>query len=148
MKKIRIILSLFAFMFFMNVAVNAQMIYDFKVKDPANEKDRTMMLDILRAGMYQQYKQQFIFKVNHFKVGGGYAYFVGDAERKDGREIVFPEDESHDCCYVGALFVNKGGKWYIQESCIFPTDVCNMGVSARNPRAPVAIFDDAARKRY
>ena len=66
MKKIRIILSLIAFMFFMNVAVNAQMIYDFKVKDPANEKDRTMMLDILRAGMYQQYKQQFIFKVNHF----------------------------------------------------------------------------------
>jgi hypothetical protein len=57
MKKIRIILSLIAFMFFMNAAVNAQMIYDIKVKNPANEKDRTMMLDILRANLYQNYKQ-------------------------------------------------------------------------------------------
>ena len=63
MKKIRIILSLIAFMFFMNVAVNAQMIYDIKVKNPTNEKDRTMMLDILRANLYQNYKQELIFEV-------------------------------------------------------------------------------------
>lgn len=148
MKKFRIILSFIAFMFFMNVTTNAQVIYDFKVRNAANERDRTMMLDLLRAEMYKGYRQEFIFVVNHFKVGGGYAYFTGKAERKDGREIVFPEDESHDCCYVGALFVNKGGKWFIEDECIFPTDACNYGISSRHPRAPINIFDEAGRKRF
>ena len=45
---------------------------------------------------------------------------------------------------VGALFVKKQDKWYLGESCIFPTDACNIGVSQRNPRAPKGIFDASA----
>ncbi len=123
---------------------NAQVIANLKVKTPANEKDRTMMLDILRATMYPEFKQELIYKVNHFKMGGGYAYFVGEAFRKDGREIQLDEDNPHECCYVGALFVKKQDKWYLGESCIFPTDACNVGVSQRNPRAPKGIFDASA----
>lgn len=124
--------------------VNAQAIADIKIKSQANDKDRTMMLDILRATMYPEFKQEFIYKVNHFKMGGGYAYFVGEAVRKDGKAVRLDEDNPHECCYVGALFIKKQDKWYLGESCIFPTDVCNVGVSDRNPRAPKGIFDEMA----
>ena len=91
--------------------LEAQTIYDFKVKNTSNEKDRTAMLDILRASMYKH------------------------------------EDESHDCCYVSALFVKKAGKWYIEDSCIFPTDACSYGIGWRHPQAPIAIFDEMGRRR-
>lgn len=131
----------------MNLQVNAQSILNFKVKNSANEKDRTMMLDILRATMYKDYKQEFIYKVEHFKVGGGYAYFTGEALRKDGQQITWDEEEAHDCCFVGAVFRKKSDKWYMEESCIFPTDMCNAGISQRYPKAPVGIFDELARSR-
>jgi hypothetical protein len=127
--------------------LEAQTIFDFKVKNASNEKDRTAMLDILRASMYQIQKQQFIYVVDHFKVGGNYAYFTGKAQRKDGKEITFPEDEAHDCCYVSALFVKKAGKWYIEDSCIFPTDACSYGIGSRHPQAPIAIFDENGRRK-
>jgi len=130
-----------------SVNLEAQTIYDFKVKNTSNEKDRTAMLDILRASMYKYQKQQFVYVVNHFKAGGNYAYFTGTAQRKDGKEIRFPEDESHDCCYVSALFVKKAGKWYIEDSCIFPTDACSYGIGWRHPQAPIAIFDEMGRRR-
>ena len=147
MKKRFTILSLFLCILCMNLEANAQAILNFKVKSAANEKERTMMLDILRATMYQGFKQEFIYKVNHFKMGGGYAYFTGEALRKDGKEITWSEDEAHDCCFVGALFRKKQDKWYIEESCIFPTDMCNTGISQRYPKAPVGIFDDLARSQ-
>jgi len=141
MKKIRIILSLIAFMFFMNAAVNAQMIYDIKVKNPTNEKDRTMMLDILRANLYQNYKQELIFEVKHFKVGGGYAWFRGNAVRKDGKQVRVREYD--DCCHVEALFIKRGDKWYIEASSAFSTDVWYVGLTSKYPRAPRGIFDES-----
>ena len=141
MKKIRIILSLIAFMFFMNAAVNAQMIYDIKVKNPTNEKDRTMMLDILRANLYQNYKQELIFEVRHFKVGGGYAWFRGNAVRKDGKQVRVREYD--DCCHVEALFTKRGDKLYIEDSSAFSTDVWYVGLTSKYPRAPRGIFDES-----
>lgn len=133
------------FVLCLHAHANAQAILNFKVKSPDNEKDRTMMLDILRATMYQNYKQEFIYKVEHFKMGGGYAYFTGEALRKDGKQITWSEEEEHDCCFVGALFRKKNDKWYMEESCIFPTDACNMGISQRYPKAPIGIFDAMAK---
>jgi hypothetical protein len=127
--------------------LEAQTIFDFKAKNASNEKERTVMLDVLRASMYQYQKQQFIYVVDHFKSSGNYAYFTGKAQRKDGKEITFPEDEAHDCCYVSALFVKKGGKWFIEDSCIFPTDACSYGISSRHPSAPKGIFDETGRRK-
>lgn len=116
-----------------------QEIRDFKTKNESNSKDRTMMLDILRAKLYEDYKQEFIFVVNHFKVSQNYAWFEGTAQRKDGREIIFNSEESHDCCLVTSLFKKSNGKWYIEESGAFGTDVWWLGISSRYP-APRAIF--------
>lgn len=154
MKKIRIILSLIAFMFFMNVALNAQVVYDFKVKSPENEKDRTMMLDILRNTMYSQFKQVYVFKVAHFKVSQGYAWLSGVAERKDGKKIVLTGEQAYlnSCCSVGVLFVKKGDKWFIEdESRIFPSDVYedeHQSLPSLHPKVPIVIFDEVAKKSF
>ncbi len=116
----------------------AQRILDYKVKNNSNLADRTMMLDILRAKLYEGYRQEFVFVVNHFKVGNNYAWFMGDATRKDGKSIRLGDGE--DCCHVEALFKKIGSKWYIAESAAFSTDVWYDGIQGRNPNAPSAIF--------
>jgi hypothetical protein len=119
----------------------AQRILDFKVKNNSNLADRTMMLDILRAKLYEGYRQEFVFVVNHFKVGNNYAWFMGEATRKDGKSVRLNEME--DCCHVEALFKKIGSKWYIAESGAFSTDVWYQSIQSlqdRNPNAPSAIF--------
>ena len=141
------------FMLFLGFSIQtaqAQTVQDFKVKNASNEKDRTMMLDILRADLYKMVKQELIFVVNHFKVSGNYAWFEGNAQRKDGKEIRFPADDDmpHDCCLATALFKKSNGKWYIVESGAFGTDVWYMGTAGRYPYVPKVIFTPLARRNY
>ena len=82
---------IFALLSIFSEKLEAQIIYDYKVKNASNAKERTAMLDVLRASMYKDEKQHFIYVVNHFKSSGNYAYFTGKAQRKDGKEITFPE---------------------------------------------------------
>ena len=117
----------------------SQVVRDFKAKNESNNKDRTMMLDVLRAELYEGYKQEFIFVVNHFKVSGNYAWFEGNAQRKDGKPIKF-SDYAYDCCRVTTLFKKSNEKWDILESGAFCTDVCYAGICSRYRSAPRAIF--------
>lgn len=120
------------------ISASAQGIKNYQIKNSSNSADRTMMLDILRGKMYEEYKQEFIFVVNHFKVGNNYAWFKGDVQRKDGREIKL--SELNDCCHVEALFKKSTGKWYIVESAAFSTDLWYDGIENRYPNAPSGIF--------
>jgi len=147
MKKPLFIHLTFTMLSIFSVKLEAQIIYDYKVKNASNQKERTAMLDVLRASMYQYEKQHFIYVVDHFKASGNYAYFTGKAQRKDGKAIIFPEYQTRDCCDVTALFVKKGGKWFIEDSCIFPTDACSYGISSRHPAAPKGIFDETGRRK-
>ncbi len=143
MKKLLFIL----FLGFSIQSAQAQTVQDFKVKNASNEKDRTMMLDLLRADLYKMVKQELIFAVVHFKVAGNYAWFEGNAQRKDGKTIQFPDDDlPHDCCYVTSLFKKSNGKWYILESGAFGTDIWYMGTAQRFPDAPKVIFTPLVRR--
>ena len=87
---------------------------DFKIKTASNSADRTMMLDILRGKLYETYHQEFVFVVNHFKTGNGYAWFMGQVARKDGKELRIQYDKNGewnglDCCHVETLFKKSGG---------------------------------------
>lgn len=136
MKKI-IFLALFGL--FCNLSF-AQTVFDIKTKTSANKADRNMMLDILRANMYKDYKQEFVFVVNHFKVSNDYAWLKADAQRKDGKKIELPADEPNDCCHVECLFKKSNGKWLIAESAAFSTDVWWADLETRYPDAPKGIF--------
>jgi hypothetical protein len=131
---------------YLSVQSHSQPIYDFKLKNAANSRDRTQMLDILRASLYQDYKQEFVFVVNHFKVGNNYAWLKADVQRKDGKKVQMPDDgDAWGCCHVEALFKKSGDKWLIAESLAFSTDVWWEGISRKYSNAPKAIFDEAGR---
>jgi hypothetical protein len=119
---------------------HSQVVLDFKTKNENNIKDRTMMLDILRANLYENYQQEFIFVVNHFKVSKNFAWFEGSAQRKDGKTIILNPDGEYDCCGVTSLFKKSNGKWYIAESWSFGTDISFYGIRSRFPDAPRVIF--------
>ncbi|EMY71045.1 hypothetical protein [Leptospira vanthielii] len=126
---------------FLSLGVFAETpILDYKTKTNANEKERTYLLDLLRANLANEFKQEFIFVVEHFKVSGDYAWFRGTAKRKDGKEISLSEEIPYDCCHLEALFKKTNGKWQISESGAFSTDVWWDGIQARYPKASKDIF--------
>ncbi|MBS1501005.1 MAG: hypothetical protein JST32_03005 [Bacteroidetes bacterium] len=114
-------------------------IEDYKVKTAANAKDRTAILDALRADLYKEWKLTFEFYVDHLGVGNNYAWFTGSADRKDGKELVMPDD-SYDCCHVEALLMKKNGKWVVLAGGAFSTDVWYEAIAKKYPAAPKAIF--------
>ncbi|MFM7234368.1 MAG: hypothetical protein ACKOZM_07230 [Flavobacteriales bacterium] len=119
----------------------AQQIQDFKVKNDNNAQERTIMLDVMRAQLYQREGIEMKFVVNHFKSSGEYAWFEGVAQRKDGKPLVLSTD-MRDCCQVFALFRKMNGRWTVAELGAFCTDVCQWGVANRFPNAPKSIFPD------
>jgi hypothetical protein len=118
MKKFIFVLFLLFCIF--SFSLKAQNIRDFKVKNAENAAERTLLLDMFRAKLYEEYAQEFAFVVDVFKVNKQYAWFSGRAQRKDGKEILLKVDE--DCCGVQALFKKSGKKWLIAASAAFPTD--------------------------
>lgn len=118
---LRSIILLIFFLPFAFVNSFGQAIYDFKIKSATNEKDRTMILDLVRGSLYQSHRQEFIFVVNKLNVTNTHAWSQGDAQRKDGRKVVVEEYE--DCCHVEALLKKNAGKWYIMELSAFSTDM-------------------------
>jgi hypothetical protein len=103
------------------IQARAQAILSYKTKTTANAKDRTMILDVLRASLYQAHQQEFIFVVRKLNVTSTHAWFEGDVQRKDGKKVIYSVDD--DCCHVEALLKRSGGKWYIVDMSSFSTDV-------------------------
>ncbi|MCT8335317.1 hypothetical protein NUH30_16670 [Leptospira sp. 85282-16] len=126
---------------FLNLGILAETpVSNYKIKSSSNEKERNYLLDLLRAKLSNEFKQEFIFVVDHFKVSGDYAWFRGTAQRKDGKEISFSDEMPYDCCHVEALFKRTNGKWQIAESAAFSTDVWWEGIQGRYPNAAKEIF--------
>lgn len=117
--------------------VNAQTVKDYKVKNNTNTAERTIMLDLLRNKMKAEFNQEFKYVVNHFKVSGNFAWFKGDAQRKDGKALVL--EDFQDCCHVECLFKKVNNKWTIAEYAAFATDVWYEGLE-QSSGAPAAIF--------
>jgi hypothetical protein len=62
-------------------------ILEYKVKTAANAKERTEMLDALRAQLYKDFKMALEFYVDDFKVGNNYAWFRGRLTGKTARKL-------------------------------------------------------------
>jgi hypothetical protein len=130
--------SLIMICFFISLGFSyGQVIYDYKTKTSNNEKDRTMILDVIRASMYQTHRQEFIFVVNKLNVTSTNAWFEGEVQRKDGKKVAVSEFD--DCCHVESLLKRSGGKWYIMELNAFSTDVWYQDIWKRY-RLPEQLF--------
>lgn len=117
----------------------SQTLHDFKKKTDENTKERTEMLDLLRTDVKNDLEQDVVFVVNHFKVYGTYAWMEGTVQRKDGKELKFP-DEAYDCCHVEALFKKVNGAWVLKANGAFSTDVWYACILSSYPEASRQIF--------
>jgi hypothetical protein len=117
----------------------SQTLRDFKKKTEENTKERTAMLDLLRTDIKNDLEQDVIFVVNHFKVYGNYAWMEGTVQRKDGKELKFP-DEAYDCCHVEALFKKVNGSWVLKANGAFSTDVWYACIVSSYPEASRQIY--------
>ena len=117
----------------------SQTLRDFKKKTEANAKERTQMLDLLRNDIKNNIEQDVVFVVDHFKVFGSYAWVEGTVQRKDGKEMTFPDD-MYDCCHVEALFKKVNGDWILKENGAFSTDVWYICIVSDYPQASTQIF--------
>ena len=117
----------------------SQTLRDFKKKTEENTKERTAMLDLLRTDIKNDLEQDVIFVVNHFKVYGTYAWMEGTVQRKDGKELKFP-DEAYDCCHVEALFKKVNGAWVLKANGAFSTDVWYACIVSTYPEASRQIY--------
>lgn len=117
----------------------SQTLRDFKKKTDENTKERTEMLDLLRTDIKNDLEQDVVFVVNHFKVYGTYAWMEGTVQRKDGKELKFPDD-AYDCCHVEALFKKVNGAWVLKANGAFSTDVWYACILSSYPEASRQIF--------
>ena len=117
----------------------SQTLRDFKKKTETNAKERTAMLDLLRTDIKNNLEQDLIFVVNHFKTYGNYAWMEGTVQRKDGKDLKFP-DEAYDCCHVEALFKKVNGSWVLKANGAFSTDVWYACIVSSYPEASRQIF--------
>jgi hypothetical protein len=117
----------------------SQTLRDFKKKTEENTKERTAMLDLLRTDIKNDLEQDVVFVVNHFKVYGNYAWMEGTVQRKDGKELKFP-DEAYDCCHVEALFKKINGSWVLKANGAFSTDVWYACIVSTYPEASRQIY--------
>jgi endoglucanase Acf2 len=117
----------------------SQTLRDFKKKTETNAKERTAMLDLLRTDIKNDLEQDLIFVVNHFKTYGNYAWMEGTVQRKDGKDLKFP-DEAYDCCHVEALFKKVNGSWVLKANGAFSTDVWYACIVSSYPEASRQIY--------
>lgn len=133
---------LFIFLIILTSTISfSQEVKDFKIKTSKNATERKAILDLLRKEILKDINQEVVFNVKHLKISENYAWFEGDALRKDGKAIQFP-DETYDCCHVEGLFEKLNGKWKIVESGLFSTDCWYCGLSQRYPKVPKVIFTE------
>ncbi len=116
-----------------------QTLRDFKKKTEENTKERTSMLNLLRDDIKNDLEQDVVFVVNHFKVYQNYAWMEGVVQRKDGKELKFPDNE-YDCCHVEALFKKVNGSWVLKDNGAFSTDLWYECILSSYPEASRQIF--------
>ncbi|TCI84539.1 hypothetical protein [Tenacibaculum sp. M341] len=100
---------------------NAQFFTSYKVKTTQNKKERTELLNLVRAQT-----GDYLFIVNTLNVSKQYAWFQGTQVRRDGKPIETSEYE--DCCHTEALLKRSGKTWKVIEFGSNSTDVWWFGL--------------------
>jgi hypothetical protein len=109
-------------------------------------KERTAILDALRAPVEKELKQKIRFAVDHFKVQGNWAFVSGTPQTASGGEPDYSRTEYAEAYEAGAfdnnffaLLKKTNGRWRVATYAIGCTDVC-YATWWRDHKAPKAIF--------
>ncbi len=109
--------------------------------------ERKALMDALRSPVEKELLKKVVFKVDHLKVQGDWAFLRGVPQQPDGRAMDYrntPYEEAiKDGLFddgISALLRRQGGKWKVKIYVIGATDVPWVGW-AEEYGAPAAIFE-------
>lgn len=108
--------------------------------------ERKAIADVLRAPVEKELKQKVVFKFDHLKVSGDWAFMRGVPQRPDGGRVDYSvtpyqqriEDGVFDD-WICALLRKRADKWQVVNYVIGATDVVYEGWDEEY-HAPSAIF--------
>ena len=108
--------------------------------------ERKAIVDALRVPVEKKLKQPVIFKIDHLKVQGGWAFLLGAPQKPDGSAIDYRGTIYQDAVDAGAfdngivaLLHNVNGKWKVTQYVLGATDVPYVDWD-KTYKAPRAIF--------
>jgi len=108
--------------------------------------ERKAIADALRVPVEKELKQKVVFKIDHLKASGDWAFLRGVPQRPGGGKVDYNatpyrqsiEDGVFDD-WICALLRKRAGKWQVVKYVIGATDVVYEGWDAEY-NAPSAIF--------
>ena len=108
--------------------------------------ERKAIADALRAPVEKELKQKVVFKIDHLKASGDWAFLRGVPRRPGGGKVDYSatpyqqriEDGVFDD-WICALLRKRAGKWQVVRYVIGATDVVYEGWDEEY-KAPPAIF--------
>jgi hypothetical protein len=109
--------------------------------------ERKAIADALRAPVEKELKQKVVFKIDHLKAGGDWAFLRGVPQRPGGGRVDYSatpyrqriEDGVFDD-WICALLRKRAGKWQVVKYVIGATDVVYEGWDEEY-KAPSSIFN-------
>lgn len=110
-------------------------------------KERQAIVDALRAPVQRQLKRKVIFKIDHLKVQGGWAFMKGVPQQPGGAAMDYRGTVYQEAIDAGAfddgivaLLRKRGARWQVVEYVVGATDVPYVEWDTQHG-APSAIFD-------
>lgn len=108
--------------------------------------ERKAIADALRAPVEKELKQKVVFKIDHLKASGEWAFLRGVPQRPNGGKVDYSitryrqaiDDGVFDD-WICALLRKRAGKWQVVKYVIGATDVAYEGWDEEY-KAPSAIF--------
>ncbi len=109
--------------------------------------ERKAIADALRAPVEKELRQKVVFKIDHLKASGDWAFLRGVPQRPGGGQVDYSatpyrqriEDGVFDD-WICALLRKQGGEWRVVTYIIGATDVAFLDW-AEKYKAPPALFD-------
>jgi len=112
----------------------------------AGSGERKAIMESLRGPIERDLKKRVVFKVDHLKVQGGWAFIRGVPEQPGGAAMDYRGTQYEEAIKEGvfddwfcALLQRQGGKWRVRIYSIGATDVTYEGWD-KEYKAPPEIF--------
>jgi hypothetical protein len=109
--------------------------------------ERKAIAEALRAPVEKELKQKVVFKIDHLKVSGEWAFLRGVPQRPGGAKIDYSVTRYRQAIddgifddWICALLRKRAGKWQVVKYVIGATDVVYLGWDEKY-KAPSSIFN-------
>jgi hypothetical protein len=113
----------------------------------AGSKERQAIVEALRAPVQRQLRRKVVFKIEHLRAQGGWAFLKGVPQQPGGAAMDYRGTPYQEAIEAGAfddgivaLLRKRGARWQVVEYVLGATDVPYVDWDTKHG-APSSIFD-------